>query len=1081
MVESVVESRAEISVDSIEKSKIRVLHVDDEIDLLKVAKECLETQGLFHVDSASSVREAMQKLKEEAYDAVVSDYQMLGKDGLQFLRELRANRNSIPFIIFTGKGKEKVAIEALNLGANQYLSKTGDPATIYCELAHGIQHAVEKSKAEEEPKESEEKYRELFESIQDPVCIYVGKEGHLVDYNAAFKKLFGYTDEELKGKIFLDFVHSDDQIMVTQKYQTRHLAEEFPIVYEIRGINKKGESIPIEISVSEYKRKGRVIGVEVVHRCVIERKRYERSLSELNIYSEKLNAAKSMQEIYELTLDAAEKTLGFEFADILTIKEKKLCLATHRGHSKISSLELPLDGDKGVTARVARTGEPVFVPDISKDEAYVEGGLHTRSELAVPIKIGQKIVGVLNAEKKEVNAFDEKDQKLLEILASHAAAAISNLDHAKKLEENAREIRENQRKLERLFVNIPEASVYTDSNLHILEINPRFSELFGYNLDEVKGKSIDDVVVPRNKMDEAKMLGEELVKGRAHCETARQRKDGTLVPVSISVAPIIVEDQPIGYVGLYSDITERKRYEERLSALNIYSYSLNMAGSIEEIYGLTLDAMQKVLGFEYADFFMIEGNMLRIVDQRGYPKPFPLELPLDGSKKGISIRAVMIGNSVSVQDVRISTDFVEGLPCILSELAVPVKIGQKILGVLNVESKELSAFDERDQALLEILASHAATAISNLDRAKKLEENAREIRESQQKFEGLFMASPEAAVHVGPDICILNVNPRFEMLFGYKLDEIKGKNINDVVVPKDKIDEAQMLDRIAEQEKHVSQNTVRRKKDGSLVPVFVSSAPITIEGRFFGYVAVYKDISQLENAEKNLKLMNEKLRVTGGLTRHDVRNKLSTVAGNVYLLKKRLADNSDMLDKLKAIENAVQQTVRIFDFAKAYEMLGAEELSYVDVAKTFDEAVSLFPGSMAVKVLNDCHGLVVLADPLLRQLLYNLVDNSLKYGQKVSTIKVRYETTGPDNLSLVYEDDGVGIPASEKPNLFKEGYSTGGSTGYGLYLISKIVEVYGWKIQETGTPGAGVQFTLAIPKVNKDGKEGVRFGGLVRP
>jgi signal transduction histidine kinase len=241
-----------------------------------------------------------------------------------------------------------------------------------------------------------------------------------------------------------------------------------------------------------------------------------------------------------------------------------------------------------------------------------------------------------------------------------------------------------------------------------------------------------------------------------------------------------------------------------------------------------------------------------------------------------------------------------------------------------------------------------------------------------------------------------------------------------------------------------------------------------------GYVAVYKDISELKNAEKKLEVVNEKLRVTGGLTRHDVRNKLSTVTGNVYLLKKRLADDGDVVDKLKAIENAVQQAVIIFDFSKAYEMLGAEELSYVDVAKTLDEAVSLFPRSINAKVVNECRGLIVLADPLLRQLFYNLVDNSLKYGQKVTRIRVHYEDMGKDSLRLVYEDDGVGVHAAEKSKLFKEGYSTGGGTGYGLYLISKIVEVYGWTIRETGTPGQGAQFTITIPKVNKDGKELVR-------
>jgi signal transduction histidine kinase len=118
---------------------------------------------------------------------------------------------------------------------------------------------------------------------------------------------------------------------------------------------------------------------------------------------------------------------------------------------------------------------------------------------------------------------------------------------------------------------------------------------------------------------------------------------------------------------------------------------------------------------------------------------------------------------------------------------------------------------------------------------------------------------------------------------------------------------------------------------------------------------------------------------------------------------------------------------------------------------------------------------------LLRQLFYNLIDNSLKHGQKVSRIRLYYEGTDIDNLTLVYEDDGVGIPASEKPNLFQQGYSTGGSTGYGLYLISKMVEVYGWTIQETGTSGEGARFTMTIPKVYRDGRESARVSAFVNP
>jgi signal transduction histidine kinase len=109
----------------------------------------------------------------------------------------------------------------------------------------------------------------------------------------------------------------------------------------------------------------------------------------------------------------------------------------------------------------------------------------------------------------------------------------------------------------------------------------------------------------------------------------------------------------------------------------------------------------------------------------------------------------------------------------------------------------------------------------------------------------------------------------------------------------------------------------------------------------------------------------------------------------------------------------------------------------------------------------------VLADSLLRQLFYNLIDNSLKYGEKTSKIRVHYEAK-EDQLKLIYEDDGVGIPEESRSNLFKEGFGKG--TGYGLYLIKRMCEAYGWTIQETGKQGQGAQFTMTIPRNGKDGK-----------
>lgn len=124
--------------------------------------------------------------------------------------------------------------------------------------------------------------------------------------------------------------------------------------------------------------------------------------------------------------------------------------------------------------------------------------------------------------------------------------------------------------------------------------------------------------------------------------------------------------------------------------------------------------------------------------------------------------------------------------------------------------------------------------------------------------------------------------------------------------------------------------------------------------------------------------------------------------------------------------------------------------------------------------VNECRGLIVLVHSLLRQLFYNLIDNTLKYDKKTIKIQVHYKEE-ENHLKLIYEDDGVGIPENIKKHLFQEGYGTG--TGYGLYLIKKMCEAYGWTIEETGKEGRCAQFTIIVPKVTKDDKVGYKLNG----
>jgi CheY-like chemotaxis protein len=170
----IIDSTSNFLINSVglgKKDCLHILHVDDDPCFLEVSKQILMIENNFEIDVATSVNEALKKLEKQTYNAIVSDYEMPLKNGLDFLKELRDQQRDIPFILFTGKGREDVVVKALNLGVDRYINKNGSPETVYCELADAIIKTVERKKSKQLLVASESKYRMLVENSLQGILV----------------------------------------------------------------------------------------------------------------------------------------------------------------------------------------------------------------------------------------------------------------------------------------------------------------------------------------------------------------------------------------------------------------------------------------------------------------------------------------------------------------------------------------------------------------------------------------------------------------------------------------------------------------------------------------------------------------------------------------------------------------------------------------------------------------------------------------------------------------------------------------------------------------------------------------------
>ena len=333
------------------------------------------------------------------------------------------------------------------------------------------------------------------------------------------------------------------------------------------------------------------------------------------------------------------------------------------------------------------------------------------------------------------------------------------------------------------------------------------------------------------------------------------------------------------------------------------------------------------------------------------------------------------------------------------------------------------------------------------------------LRESESFNRGLVENLPEYVIVYGPAGKILYVNPATERGLGYNAVELTGTSVLLYVAPEYRnIVTAKMATRRegsnppAYEADIVAQDGLRRSVIAKGTPIQYHDSPAIL--------LLLIDITERKLAENALALANKKLTLLSSITRHDINNQLTVLMGYLSILKNKQPDPA-LNEYFVKVGTAAQRISSMIQFTGEYEKIGVSTPVWQDTRTLVDTAVKQAPlGQIIIK--NDLPaGMEVFADPLIVKVFYNLMDNAVRYGGKITTIRFSAEEYDGDQI-IVCEDDGEGVPAEEKEKIFERGF--GKNNGMGLFLAREILDITGITITETGEPGMGARFEMMVPK-----------------
>jgi len=812
-----------------------VLYVDDELTLLEISKIFLEQDGEFSVDTVSSAPAALALMQTKTYDAIISDYQMPEMDGIAFLKQVRGASNSIPFILFTGRGREEIVIQALNEGADFYLQKGGEPKSQFVELAHKIRSAVSRKKAEEELKcardvleervkqrtadlyttnlqlqkeieirkqidaalhESEERFRTLIEKAPEAILLFDVDEDQYIEANARAEELFGCSRQQL-----LNF--GPQQFYLPDQADGRPFRE---TVLEHRRQALEGAELVFERQIRNAAGKERVVEVRLVRLPSSTRKLIRSSYIDITERKKGEIALRESEKRYRAIVEQDYRSMFENIQDIFyrTDADGILILVTPSGARLL--------GYAGTEEMIGRPATDYYADPVQRERLLAtlrKEGSVSNIETTLKRKDGSLVI------------VSTSSHVYYDTGGNYAGVEgiFRDITRFKRVQEELRQSEEQSRVL---VSHIQDGAFLMQDGILIF-CNDAFAAMIGYTPAMIMGTPVPPLIAPEDReMVMERQRGRLAGKSRLDSYEFRMlhKDQKTRIPVILSVGLGTYRNLP-AVIGTVRDVT-RERARERALQESERRFALFMEHLPAAVYIKDLDG-----GVLFTNRFLNE--LFGWSDTAG-KSTFDL-LPADIAQKMTDDdrKAVEQGMVSVVESI---TD-IHGVQRYFSttKFSIPNSTGTPLMGGISIDITE-----------------------------RKLAEDA--LRESERQFRLITDNMVDMVAMFDPGARYVYVSPSYEKILGYRQEELIGRDATGFLHPEDRETAVQDISRMVVS--GTGSAIFRfRHKDGTYRWIESTGSIITgPEGQITGSVLGSRDITGKKLAEEDVRKNEEKFRVT---------------------------------------------------------------------------------------------------------------------------------------------------------------------------------------------------------------------------